>query len=280
MPLPEFLRLKRITSEQDIIFQELNIGNEAVRRRISDSLRIDSSTKPTEQQINQFLERQKRNYFGKIARSYLSSLKLYIEGDLVNNKNKLSREISRHALVTAAVSAILADIFKMSSPNKNNLISAALVHDFNFEKEEELVNAFGLKGLNLSVQERIQKLEERDFPPKMISLVEEEDLIRFGQFQPEKTSLDNRLLHFAGLIVKGTDIVSIDEKIMSMEMNQYFIKINNLFRTNGEVTFFNKEREFGHKIQGEVAKKVGLSQDLYVPKLIKYELIKRVSETI
>ena len=190
-------------------------------------------------ETNEF-KNNKRNFFINLGLRARENLKMHKEAGLWQ-RNEGKRDwgnVSEHCLVEAARAEIFAEKLGLSQSKKRDLVSGAILHDFDKRRQIELFNEEGITWSNYQKSEEdAQKLLERaGFNKQIIRLVGSIGLISLEDIEKvlskEKLSQEDitvLVLHYIDDYTSGSDWAK------PSEINQEGKKINDVNKRMGKV---------------------------------------------
>lgn len=201
-------------------------------------------------------------------------------------KKERWRNVQEHELVEAEVADVLAVTTGCSAKDREDLFTAALVHDVGKKKQRELIDQKGDEGSLEAFRIQSQKMAEYGVSPRIIALTEScghTSLVRFLK-DPTATDLElsdgldtpTLILHYADDITKNTDLVTIDERMDALENRQPPYPEATL---GGDIfggrTYYQVQRIVGHLVEGKLAAIIGIE-----PEQMQGFIISQINERI
>lgn len=247
-----------------------------------------SSKKQEEFQPESFEEHKahKLKFFGAFIKPHIHEWQLYKEYGLLT---KEWINVSEHCLIEGAVCDVLGELLGLDKKEINTIVAAAFLHDFYKRKELEEAAQYGSEAFSRAVKESTEILRNHGFSEKVIKLIEAVGHNALKRIMEKDVSLSEKIIHYADDIVLGANIVLLDERIDYLELNPNYKELNQSGRKifNGK-TYFEVQREVGHKIEQEFAKKLSrfagsssggkLKDPKKLPEFIKQEIHKKIEK--
>ena len=226
-----------------------------------------------------------REYFSNLALHYLSLIKLHRESGHLPSFKNLSPEqkaviiksggqkdwtnVVRHCLAEAGAADAFAHLLGLSEADKDTLIRAAILHDFNKKVEVEALRAS--KENQMSVVEKT-KLMSREVllkhgvKPEIVEIINEVgdlDIVH-----KENVNLLQKILFYIDNITEGSNLVSIKEKHAGL------VKRYPKLAAEGA---YDKWVSSTEEVQRELAEKIGLDNPDELPNFI-LQKVKQLAE--
>src|SRR3989344_3620444 len=226
-----------------------------------------------EQPLSDF-ELKKRKYFSNFALHYKSKLAMHRRYGVLA-KSEGWRNVSEHCLLEAVESDVLAEVLKLSEEDRSKLVIAALLHDFYKKKEIEALKKEGLEGQRKSEEERSRILADAGFDDAIIRIIKSATYVP-RMLDKDVTELE-KIMQYVDDITMGSSIGSVDERVDKVEADPRYREENESGQEIfGDKTFSQAQRYFGHQIEAELTKKIGLDNPRDLPKFIEEEIRKRI----
>ncbi|MDP3764320.1 MAG: HD domain-containing protein [bacterium] len=195
------------------------------------------------------------------------------ELNFLKNKGRLVDDwinVFNHCFTEGLVASVLGELLGFKEKDQDMLIIAAILHDWFKRNEREAVNKYGAEEYNKKAKESSQFLKEAGYYDDVILLTE----------SVGHSSLSNilgkdfiyQVMHYIDDITFGNAVVSLDERIDELESAERYRELNESGKKlfNGK-TYFQVQREVGHIIENEIAKRLKVSPEMIVS-LIKRKL--------
>lgn len=259
-------------------------------------------------------EAEKRRFFVQLAlrhRSYFQphresgQTERYVEakaGEMITVFTSKGKEIlkkqrwgnpTEHCLVETAVAEDVAKRLQLSKADGNNLVIAALIHDWRKRGEiEETRGVTDPKVIEASYRKSKDELRQYGIPQEAVDLTEcvaHTSLPRFARVN-EDNSLSLRddipvvemAMHYIDDITKGTDIVTLDKRMDYLDD----AALEGKYPYNdagkdiwGGRTFFQAQREIGHLIEDQLAAIIGIDNPRELPLLLQNSLMENIASS-
>lgn len=177
------------------------------------------------------------------------------EGQLVGDWSN----VFQHCLTEARIAVVLSDLLKLSPQEKETLVKAALLHDWFKRHEREAVIKYGQSKYDQQAEKSSQQLMQKGYSEDIVTLT-----VCVGHTSLKEIEQTNdflrKVMHFIDDITVGDQIVSIDERVDSLESLDRYKELDQQGKAifNG-MTFFQKQRQLGHKIEKEILVKTDMS---------------------
>ncbi|HTE48354.1 MAG TPA: hypothetical protein VK675_00405, partial [Candidatus Paceibacterota bacterium] len=162
-------------------------------------------------------EKKKRAFFTNFALKHLSVFRLHKEFGLLP-KTEGWANVSRHCLVEAVAMDVMAKEFELSDEDKNNLIHAALLHDFYKRKEIELFKEKGdsVENVIKAEKESEEALIGRDISPRVVVLTSSIGVAAIDKMKRPDTTLEEKMMFYIDNITENDNIVNLKDKINAL----------------------------------------------------------------
>lgn len=164
--------------------------------------------------------------------------------------------VFEHCKKEGEVADVLAQLLSLNEKDKDDLVSAAILHDWYKRKEREAANAGSAtyqdsehKSYNglieLGVSERVADIAH-SVGSFVLNEVHNYDFIR-------------KVMHFIDDVCWGDKLVELDERMDNLEASDRYKKLNEEGRAvhNGK-TYFEVQMEVGHQIQKEIENRLNI----------------------
>ncbi len=160
-----------------------------------------------------------------------------------------------HCKTECAAALVISDLINLDSEKRNILAKAAILHDWYKRKEKES----GIEGSDKYEKGVIDSYEG------LLKLGVDKQIVDIAHNVGHTSLLDiqvttdilKKIMHFIDDITFESDIVELDVRIDANEANEQYKELNESGRAkhNGR-TYFEVQREVGHKIQDEIEKTI------------------------
>jgi predicted hydrolase (HD superfamily) len=218
-----------------------------------------------------------RKYFSSLALRHLNLVKMHGEsGHLPSFKNLTPEQIAvniesggqkdwsnviRHCLAEAGAADALSHLLDLSAEDKENLIQAAILHDF--DKKLEIENIRGQSGKITEASEKFklvskETLRKNGIKSEIIDIIDsvgDVDIVH-----KENVSLLQKAMFYIDNITEGSNLVNV--KIKRDGLLKRYAKLAE------ESEFLDKWVSSTEEIQKELAEKIGLSNSEELPSFI------------
>lgn len=222
---------------------------------------------------------EKTRYFSKLALRNISSARMLWAGEVLG-KNRYGldiwRNVSEHTLAQTAGCSVLAEALGLPQLSIRKLEKAALLHDWDKKFQSsglrEIDRRFDRGEVTEQDRGRLKQVlfeeSERHSEEGMRKASIAEDVIKLAtadghgslprMMEPDCT-LEEKILHYIGSITNNDQIVSLDERMDKLEVDPKYLAMNEYGRkypwTHGR-TFYEVQRDVGHQIEAELAKRL------------------------
>lgn len=218
-----------------------------------------------------------RKYFANLALRHLSLIRLHGEsGHLPSLKNLTQEQIVaniessgqkdwsnviRHCLAEAGAADALSHLLNLSEEDRENLIQAAILHDFDKRVEIEIIR--GSQGKLTQVAEKFKSVSKETLRNKGIKLEIIDIIDSVGDIDishKENISLSQKIMFYLDNITEGTNLV--DVKVKRDALLKRYPKLVD------EGEFMDKWVSSTEEVQKELAEKIGLANPEELPGFI------------
>ncbi len=220
-----------------------------------------------------------REYFSNLALHYLSLIKLHRESGHLPSFKNLSPEqkaaiiksggqkdwtnVVRHCLAEAGAADAFAHLLGLSEADKDTLIRAAILHDFNKKVEVEALRAS--RGNQMTVVEKTKQMSrevllKHGVKPEIVEIINEVgdlDIVH-----KDNVNLLQKILFYIDNITEGSNLVSVKDKHAGL------VKRYPKIFTEGDYDKHNKWVKSTEEVQKELAEKIGLANPDELPNFI------------
>ncbi len=232
-------------------------------------------------------ETERRRYFTDLALRYLSLIKLHREsGHLPSLKNLSPEQIEanvessgqkdwssviRHCLAEAGAVDAMARMLNFSKEDKENLIKAAILHDFDKRVEIEAMRAN--KENPVAAVEKVKLigreiLKNNGVKPEIIEIIG--GIADLDIIHKDNVSLSQKILFYVDNITEGTNLVSVKDRHAALVKRYPKIMVE-----GGPYDNWVSSTE---EVQKELAEKIGLTNPAELPEFILQKVKQLASE--
>ncbi len=218
-----------------------------------------------------------RKYFANLALRHLDLIRLHGEsGHLPSLKNMSPEQlvdniqhtgqkdwsnVVRHCLAEAGAADALGHLLSLPEEDKENLIQAAILHDF--DKKLEIENIRGQSGKITQASEKFklvskETLHKKGIKPEIIEIIDsvgDTDIMR-----KENITLLQKVMFYIDNITEGTNLVNV--KVKRDGLLKRYPKLAE------ESGFLDKWVSSTEEVQKELAEKIGLANPEELPNYI------------
>lgn len=232
---------------------------------------------------------KKRQYFIKIGLQMREALKLHKKAGLWERRNgeRDWGNVSEHCLVEVARVDVLADKLKLPDDIREDLKTAAALHDFFKKGEKEIITSGGISwdSFEKASEESMRQMQEAGFNERTVrlansvghgSLVETQSILSKESLSPEEVAY--LILHYVDDYTIGSEWVSpaedvedksindLDRRVDKNEANERYAILNEEGRARlaGE-TVFEAQRRIGHLVEERLASLIAETTGQAVP---------------
>ncbi|MBI3631388.1 MAG: HD domain-containing protein [Candidatus Staskawiczbacteria bacterium] len=193
----------------------------------------------------------------------------------LKNEGKLVDDwanVFNHCYTEGLVASILGELIRFKKEDQDLLITAAILHDWFKRNEREATNKYGAEEYNKKAKESSRFLKEAGYCNDVVLLTESVGHSSLNNILGK--DLIYQVMHYIDDITFGNTVVSLDERIDELESAERYRELNESGRKffNGK-TYFQVQREVGHIIENEIAKRLKVNPEMIVS-LIKHRLKK------
>jgi putative nucleotidyltransferase with HDIG domain len=189
-----------------------------------------------------------------------SLLKSYApEFNVLTTNGRLVGEWSNvfeHCLMEARVASVLAKRLGFSEQDSQDLIKAAILHDWNKRNEREEAEAKGFEAYNKQASSGARALLDLGYSERIVTLVESvgHTSLRTILSTPDPVA---RVMHYIDTITFNDKIVGVDQRIDALESAPRYKQLNESGRAvHGGRTYLEVQREVGKKIEAELEERI------------------------
>lgn len=222
----------------------------------------------------------KRRFWSHRALAAMSIMRQSKETGLLPKSEGWSNVIE-HELVEAEAVDVLGEKLGLSDEERQNLRTAALLHDVFKRREIEKARKEGPQSFDESAVEQVEWIRSLGYPEEIIELIESVAHTSFEKFDKDFNTISTarKIIHYVDDITLGNNIVSLNERIASLEANHEYRKLNERGKEvfNGK-TYFEVQREISKKIEAEFAPRLGVSDPAAIPEYIKNCINDRIAQ--
>lgn len=179
-----------------------------------------------------------------------------------------------HCFKEGLLADVLSDLLQLASEDKEDLIKAALLHDWYKRVEREAANKEGFSQYDLKAVESGDKLKSLGYSDRIVELTQSVGHTSLKKVM-ESNDLLIRVMHLIDDITFGNKIVELDERVDGLEQAERYKELNEegkkIFAGK---TYFQIQRELGHQIISQICAKLEIKPDKFIPQ-IKSEFRKK-----
>ncbi|MFA6105014.1 MAG: hypothetical protein WC725_00235 [Patescibacteria group bacterium] len=218
-----------------------------------------------------------RRYFSDLALSHLSLIRLHSEsGHLPSLKNLTPEQIVaniessgqedwsnvvRHCLAEAGAADALANLLGLSEEEKEDLVQAAILHDFDKRIEIETLSGTQGKYTQAAAEFKLvskETLQKKGIKPEIINIINV--IGDVDGIQNENTNLSQKIMFYIDNITDETNLVGVKVK------RGRLVKRYPKFAEENE--YMDKWVSSTEAVQKELAEKIGLPNPEELPDFI------------
>lgn len=180
---------------------------------------------------------------------------------VLRDKGRLTGEwanVFDHCVTEARAASLLAVALKLSTQDKDDLIKAAFLHDWNKRNEREAANKEGYKAYNEHASLSAKGLSEMGYSKRVVELTE---AVGHTSLKAIEASTDflARVMHYLDDVTHGDKVVGLDERVDQLEAAPRYKELNESGRAiHGGRTYFQVQRQVGKAIEAEIEARLGL----------------------
>lgn len=165
--------------------------------------------------------------------------------------------VFEHCVTEARAASLLAVALKLSPQDRDNLVKAAFLHDWNKRNEREAANKEGFKAYNEHASLSAKGLSEMGYSKRVVGLTESVGHTSLKSIEASADFLA-RVMHYLDDITHGDKVVGLDERIDQLEAAPRYKDLNESGRAiHGGRTYFQVQREVGKAIEAEIEARLG-----------------------
>lgn len=170
-----------------------------------------------------------------------------------------------HCFTEGLTADVFAELLNLPAGERGFLVKAALLHDWYKRNEREAANKEGFGQYDAKAKESARLLRSFGYPEEIVELTESVGHTSLQDIQSTENFL-KKLMHYIDDIIFGNKVVTLDERVDQLEAAERYKELNESGRGifNGR-TYFEVQREVGHKIEQEIASRLGIEAPRLIP---------------
>lgn len=179
-----------------------------------------------------------------------------------------------HCLTEGLLADTFSDLLDLSVDDKENLIKAALLHDWYKRVEREAVSQLGFTEYDFKAIASGEKLKKLGYSDRVVELTQSVGHTSLKKVM-ESNDMIIRVIHLIDDLTIGDKIVELDERVDNLEQAERYKELNE----EGRKIFFGKtyfqiQRQLGHQIISQVCEKTGIAPNK-LTSILKEKLSKK-----
>lgn len=197
------------------------------------------------------------------------------KGELINDWSN----VYDHCFTEGLVADVLSDLLNLVPADRDTLVKVALLHDWFKRKEREAVNQQSADQYNAKAVESAERLKDFGYSSEIVELTKSVGHTSLTKILQSDNFLE-KIMHYIDDITFGNNVVKLDERMDQLEMADRYKELNKSGEKihNGK-TYFEVQREVGHQIENEIAKRLQVEASAVVER-VKQKIQKKYEMSV
>jgi hypothetical protein len=217
-----------------------------------------------------------QEYFRSRNIDLSAEIKLLVDGGKLKTEDGWGN-VFEHCLIQAIAADVISDLLNLGEEEKQKLMKAAAVHDWNKRSEKKQGD------FTEEERQKAESLLTEVNPDKTLLAATGLDFLAKISKPESGVSFLEKLQFYLDDITRNTEIVSFDDRINEVESRRQDLNENDDYTKLFGMKFFDKEREVGHSIEQEIYDKLkqnGVEIDIPsdIPHLIRKNIEDRINK--
>lgn len=214
----------------------------------------------------------KEKYWASLHARYIPkypiALKLYTDYGLLPESEGWAN-IVRHCLIQAAAMEVIADGLKFQKKEKDDLVLAALVHDFYKRRELELIKKEGdsTATLEKAEEQSAKILLENNIDSEVVKITDAIGITKLDLIKDPSCTLAEKIMFYVDSITLHDQILSLKEKVAELPSRYPHIAKTGIYPVYLAVAI---------DVEKELAAKMNLTNPSKLPKYINENIRKNL----